>query len=188
MLASRQANFNSMAYHSVLSILIDNCGQFLLRQLKLSTTIAENGTSTSPTHGPAIPSRSRQEARGKRLELGITQSEAARQIGVSRQAFNQYISRKATPQAATLARACKKWGLTLEAEGMKLGAGSFGPVQANTDASQQLQLTGLFDEPQICLNENLIVRVEKSASALLQVTIRMRKAEPPRSRRARRAG
>jgi transcriptional regulator with XRE-family HTH domain len=112
-----------------------------------------------------------------RLSRRLNQSEAARELGITRQAFSQYLLRKATPQAEILARACAKWTLKLRYRDRDFTGGAFGvePAAELEPHQDGLQLA-LFDEPQRFENDQLEVVLERAQKTTLQVTIRMKKA------------
>ena len=56
---------------------------------------------------------------------GISMSEAASQLNVSRQSLHRYLSQKATPRSNVLYLACKKWGLEIDVNGISFPAGAF---------------------------------------------------------------
>lgn len=103
-----------------------------------------------------------------------TQTEAARALNITPQAFSQYLLEKATPQAEILARACAQWDLTLKYRTAEFGRGAFGVHETRTEPDV-LQLD-LFTEPLIFQNRHMVVSVERSRRAALQITIRMKKA------------
>ena len=111
-----------------------------------------------------------------------TQSAAARELGVTRAAFSQYLLLKSTPQAEILARAMTKWGIKLRYRDKEFAVGAFGRTEAVAPPRRQdsigLQME-LFDEPQRFENDHLVVTLQRSEKATLQVTIRMKKASGP---------
>lgn len=117
---------------------------------------------------------------------GITVKHAAERLGVSRQAFHQYLSGKATPYPETLARAMDLWDIRPSYRGEIIAKGALGYPLGRSEASPaQLSLETLFDVPQECHNENLTVTLQRSRGSMLQVTIRMKKANSEGSRRTR---
>ena len=54
-----------------------------------------------------------------------TQTQAARDLNITRQAFSQYLLEKTTPQAEILARACARWDLTLKYRTAEFKRGAF---------------------------------------------------------------
>jgi transcriptional regulator with XRE-family HTH domain len=108
---------------------------------------------------------------------GLSQTEAAHQLGITRQAFSQYVLEKSTPQGTILARACAKWGIVLRFRDTEFSAGAFGAQETKT-GPEVLQMD-LFREPQVFENRHLVVTLERSKKATLQVTIRMKQASLP---------
>jgi transcriptional regulator with XRE-family HTH domain len=103
-----------------------------------------------------------------------TQTEAARELDITRQAFSQYLRKKTTPQAEILARACARWNLTLKYRTATFKRGAFGVNEVKTELDV-LQLD-LFREPQVFENADLVVSVERAQRSALQITIKMKKA------------
>lgn len=111
---------------------------------------------------------------------------AADALGVSRQAFYQYLSASATPHPETIARAMDLWNIEPSYKGEKIARGALGDREPNAEPSPtQLSLVNLFDVPQECHNENLIVTVQSSRNSTLHVTIKMKKADGPAAHRMR---
>lgn len=111
----------------------------------------------------------------------LSVKDAAAALGVSRQAFHQYLSAKATPHPETIARAMDLWNLELSYKGEKIARGALGrdtPAERELQPAQ-LSLLSLFDVPQECHNDNLVITVQASRESTLHVTIKMKKAEIP---------
>lgn len=105
---------------------------------------------------------------------GLNQTEAAKELNITRQAFSQYLLEKTTPQGEILARACAKWDITLRYRDADFTRGAFGAHETKAEA-EVLQMD-LFREAQVFENTHLIVKIERSQKATLQVTIKMKKA------------
>lgn len=122
---------------------------------------------------------------------GLSQTQAAEELDVTRAAFHQYVKGKATPQAAILARACIRWNLKLRYRDQEFGAQAFSAETASPEKLQHaesgLQLA-LFDEPQRFENDHLVVVLKRSHASTLQVTIHMKKADMSPSEKVRRVG
>ena len=116
---------------------------------------------------------------------GMNQTEAARELSITKQALSQYLREKATPQGDILARACAKWGITLRYRDTEFTRGAFGSAEARA-ASDMLQLD-LFREPQVFENQHLVLTVARSQKLTLQVTIKMKQALPARTRSLRKS-
>jgi transcriptional regulator with XRE-family HTH domain len=120
----------------------------------------------------------------------LNQAAAARELNVTRQALSQYLLEKTTPQGEILARACAKWGIRLLYRTAEFGRGAFAPEEGKS--RPEVFQMDLFREPQVFENANLVVTLERSQRATLQVTIRMKKADstpegPATARTARQA-
>jgi transcriptional regulator with XRE-family HTH domain len=113
-----------------------------------------------------------------RKDRGLNQTEAARELGVTRQAFSQYILRKTTPQSEILARACTRWNLKLRYRGHEFGAPAFAQTRKQAERTDSFQL-GLFDRPQRVENDQLVVILERADRGTLQVTIKMKMKKAP---------
>jgi transcriptional regulator with XRE-family HTH domain len=108
---------------------------------------------------------------------------AATALGVSRQAFHQYLSARATPHPETIARAMDLWHIEPTYKGEKIARGALGEDKRHDSRPTQLSFMNLFDVPQACENENLVVTVQSSRDSVLHVTIKMKKADGPRPHR-----
>jgi len=103
---------------------------------------------------------------------GLNQTQAARELSITKQALSQYLREKVTPQGDILARACAKWGITLRYRDTEFTRGAFGSAEARAP-SDVLQLD-LFREPQVFENQHFVLTVARSHKSTLQVTIRMK--------------
>lgn len=113
----------------------------------------------------------------------LTRSQAAYELGVTRQAFHKYVRGESTPQAAVLARACTLWDLRLNYAGAEFGKGAFAAPESKAAADPELLQMNLFDRPQIFENDQLIVVLERAHKSILQVTIKMKRASLPQKPR-----
>jgi len=105
---------------------------------------------------------------------GLNQTQAARELSITKQALSQYLREKVTPQGDILARACAKWGITLRYRDTEFTRGAFGSAEARAP-SDVLQLD-LFREPQVFENQHFVLTVARSHKSTLQVTIKMKQA------------
>jgi len=105
---------------------------------------------------------------------GLNQTEAAKELSITKQALSQYLREKVTPQGDILARACAKWGMTLRYRDTEFTQGAFGSVEARA-TSDVLQLD-LFREPQVFENQHFVLTLARSHKSTLQVTIKMKQA------------
>jgi transcriptional regulator with XRE-family HTH domain len=111
-----------------------------------------------------------------RKDRDLNQSAAARALGITRQAFSQYLLRKATPQATVLARACTIWNLKLRYRGQEFTNAAFAKVDAAPSVDASAFQIELFDRPQHIENNRFLVILERAARSTLQVTIKMKKS------------
>ena len=113
----------------------------------------------------------------------LNQTEAARELAITKQALSQYLREKSTPQSEILARACAKWAITVRYRDTEFKLGALGAVRTRTNP-EALQLD-LFREPQVFENAHMVVSVARSHRSTLQVTIKMKQGTvPPPSRLA----
>src|SRR5262245_45929608 len=89
---------------------------------------------------------------------GISEAAAARQLGITPQAFNQYIKGKATPKAHILARACTIWGMRFSYKDREFSGDAFDAADLKQDAQRPVQLS-LFADPQELHSRNLNLKV-----------------------------
>jgi len=127
-------------------------------------------------HDPVFRAEVARRIRAKVRELrrqGISEAGAARQLGVSPQAFNQYMKGLATPKSHVLARACTLWGLKFSYKTTDFGAEAFTAPEAARDERKSAQLS-LFDDPQELNNQNLKLKVQAGKSTTLNVSLEIR--------------
>ncbi len=110
--------------------------------------------------------------RAAMAERRLNQTDAARELAITKQALSQYLREKSTPQGDILARACAKWGITVRYRDTEFQLGALGAVRTRT-TPEALQLD-LFREPQVLENEHIVVSVARSQRSTLQVTIKMK--------------
>jgi transcriptional regulator with XRE-family HTH domain len=110
----------------------------------------------------------------------LNQTEAASELGVTKQALSQYLRERSTPQGEILARICAKWGLAVRYRNTDFRSGALETIPSRA-APEVLQLD-LFREPQIFENAHLLVSVARAPRSTLHVTIKMKQASerPPR--------
>jgi transcriptional regulator with XRE-family HTH domain len=127
-------------------------------------------------HNPGFRAEVSRRLRAKVKELrkdGLSEAAAARQLGVSPQAFNRYMKGLATPRPDTLARACCIWNMRFSYKDVELSAEAFGAPPSKQDLRRPLQLA-LFEEPQELNNRNLNVKVSAGKADTLNVAIEIR--------------
>jgi len=139
-----------------------------------SITIADVGRRRISDADRTFRTEVARRFRSAMQKRGLNQTEAARELGVTKQALSQYLREKTTPQGEILARACAHWGITLRYRDAQFTHGAFGSAEAPA-ASDMLQLD-LFSEPQVFENQHLVLTLARSRKSTLQVTIRMKQA------------
>src|SRR5713226_2662068 len=86
----------------------------------------------------------RQEIRSKLLHIisqGLTRTEVASRLGVTRQALSLYLTGRSTPSAHVLMNACRAFGLVIHYEGLEFGMTAF---DSKSRRATPLQIS-LFD-------------------------------------------
>jgi len=130
-------------------------------------------------HDPVFRAEVTKRIRAKVNELrkkGLSEADAARQLGVSPQAFNRYIHGLATPKAHILARACTMWDLRFSYKGKEFASDAFdAAVEGQQDGQKPVQLS-LFAEPQELHNRNLKLKVEAGKATSLNVSLEIKLA------------
>jgi transcriptional regulator with XRE-family HTH domain len=127
-------------------------------------------------HDPVFRAEVTKRLRAKMRELrkeGLSEAAAARRLGVTPQAFNQYMQGLATPKAHILARACTLWGLRFTFKSEEFGAEAFNAPAPTDDEVKPAQLS-LFAEPQELHNRNLRLKVQAGKSTSLNVSLEIR--------------
>jgi transcriptional regulator with XRE-family HTH domain len=131
---------------------------------------------TKPRHDPAFRAEVSQRLRNKMKDFrkkGISEAAAARQLGVTPQAFNQYLKGRSTPKAHILARACTMWGLRVDYKGKEFTSDAF-VVSAEKQETQYPVQLSLFSEPQELHNQNLNLKVSAGKANVLNVSLQIR--------------
>ena len=104
---------------------------------------------------------------------GVSEAAAARLLGVTPQAFNQYIRGLATPRAHILARACTMWGMRFSYKNKEFSGDAFDTPELKQDERKPVQLS-LFTDPQELHNRNLNLKVSAGKSDTLNVSLEIR--------------
>ena len=102
----------------------------------------------------------------------LNQTEAAKELAITKQALSQYLREKSTPQGEILARACARWGISVRYRDTEFRLGALRAVRTRT-VPEALQLD-LFREPQVLENAHIVVSVARAHRSTLQVTIKMK--------------
>jgi transcriptional regulator with XRE-family HTH domain len=105
----------------------------------------------------------------------ITLLQAARDLGVSRQALHAYLRGGATPRGEVLRRACKLWGLTLNYKGLAFGSGSFGSRRRAHTRAVQLELP-LRDALENLGTDDLDVKLLRADAGSIELQVRIKLA------------
>jgi transcriptional regulator with XRE-family HTH domain len=72
---------------------------------------------------------------------GITKSEAARVLGISRETLYKYLNAHHAPKSAVLRKACSAWGITLSYRGLEFDSSAFAqPAKLSVNKEKQLSL------------------------------------------------
>jgi len=90
---------------------------------------------------------------------GLTQDQAAQQIGISRTAFIQYLNGSITPKSHVLLRACKEWGIRIQYDNVEFGIGTTN--NGHHGAKEAHGQLSLFDAIDALNDEQIEVHVHK---------------------------
>jgi transcriptional regulator with XRE-family HTH domain len=101
---------------------------------------------------------------------GLTKTQAALSLGISRQMLHQYLTGKALPNSATLSRACHAWGISLSYKGLEFDQRAFRPLGAHPLREVPVQLS-LFDALDSLRDGNLDVKVLRKSKAGLELRV-----------------
>jgi len=104
---------------------------------------------------------------------GLTIPQAAKRLGVTRQALWLYLSEKSMPGGKVLERACRLWDLTLTVNGFRFTKESFGPQRPKQPREVQLDLFRAFAEIRPGQIETKLVRV---SSSLFELRVKIKAA------------
>lgn len=112
-------------------------------------------------------------------ELNLTVTGAAAALGVSRQSFHQYLAALTTPNPEIIVKAIDLWGIKPVYKGQEISRGGLGTAGGRKESptATQLSLVDLFDVPQECHNDNLVIVLKRTRDSSLQVTIKMKKLD-----------
>jgi transcriptional regulator with XRE-family HTH domain len=103
----------------------------------------------------------------------LTISEAAKLLGVTRQALWLYVNEKAMPGGRVLERACRKLDLSLTVNGFLITKEAFGPAIAKTAPSEQYELFRAFAE---ITPDQIETKLVRSSKDLFELRVRIKKA------------
>ncbi len=99
-----------------------------------------------PRHDPDFRKEVAKCFREALEERNLSVAAAAKQLGVTRQAFHKYLNGKMTPNGHVLARAVTQWDLKINYKNQPFGRGAFQGGEAEQPKSSPEQLH-LFSEP-----------------------------------------
>jgi transcriptional regulator with XRE-family HTH domain len=112
---------------------------------------------------------------GKQMKKrNLNQTEAAKELGITKQALSQYLLEKVTPQAEILAHICAKWDVTIPYKGKEFGRKAF-RVEERLEKPEIAQMD-LFKEPQRVENDRVVVILSRSKQATLEISIQLKEA------------
>jgi transcriptional regulator with XRE-family HTH domain len=118
-----------------------------------------------------IADRFRQAIRSRNL----TNTEAARILGVERQTLWLYLKGKSTPGGQVLKKACEAWGITINHKGVEFGAGAFGGErQAEPPTPRQMTL---LEALELLRGAHLDTQVVGKKGAYFELRIRIHSPE-----------
>jgi len=105
---------------------------------------------------------------------GLKRVQAAKELGISRQALHQYLAGRSTPRGEVLARAVAKWDIELEYRGGKFAAAAF-QVRSAGATPEAVQM-GLFEALQRLEDGNLAVKISSKRQGVLELKLQVRLA------------
>ena len=104
----------------------------------------------------------------------IKQKEAARQIGISPSRFSLYMKKRVTPSAFVLLKACKKWNLRIQHDGVEFRAKNPPKKQKSTrQMPEQLSLP-LVSALKELGDESLDIRINKKGPDRLELSLEIK--------------
>ncbi|MEX2300629.1 MAG: hypothetical protein WD733_06815 [Bryobacterales bacterium] len=104
----------------------------------------------------------------------MNETQAAQELGVSKQAFNKYVRGLATPKAHVLARAVVLWKIKVKYRNYEFSDGAFQTtLQLSPEPPFQHEL---FRDPQVVENDRISVRIESKGGDDLDITIRLKQS------------
>ena len=96
--------------------------------------------------------------------------DAAKELGIKRQAFYQYLKGTTTPRPEVLIKMIKKWDLNLEYRGLTITKESF-PTITIPQAEKNIQLK-FYEKPMEVKAGNLLVRISSKDKKTISVEIK----------------
>lgn len=106
----------------------------------------------------------------------LTQAAIARQLGVKRQAVNQWLHGQTAPSSHILAKAMQLWGLRISVDGHEFDQESFGLRESHVSRKPiQLTLHDLFTRPaEIEIpGGKLILRVAGKEAKSIEISVKL---------------
>lgn len=110
----------------------------------------------------------------------LTNSEAAKALGIERQTLWLYLKGKATPGGEVLKKACEAWGITISRKGVEFSAGAFGGQQQ--PAQPEPKQMDLLQALELLRGAHLETQVVGKSGQYFELRIRIRSSEEVPSR------
>ena len=102
----------------------------------------------------------------------INQSQAAKQIGITRAAVSRYMATSATPSAFVFLKACKRWNLRVVHDGVEFGARNLSKKQqSRRESPEQLPLFSALKE---LGDDSLGIRINKKGPDRLDLSLEIK--------------
>lgn len=102
----------------------------------------------------------------------VSVAQAARDLGVSRQAVYGFKSGDFCPSLAVIQRACRAWGMEFSVNGMKISEQSFKPEQKPAPSPAEAQLT-FFDLWTQLQDQRMTVVRARRIDGAVEMTLRI---------------
>ncbi len=107
-------------------------------------------------------------------EKGWSQTEAAKRLGISKQAFSKYLDERAptTPSSPVLLRAIKQLGIALTYRDWDVPQGAF--IQPSGPQEPEAVQLRLFEAPKVLANGTILMKIGSKRAVIPEVTIEIR--------------
>jgi transcriptional regulator with XRE-family HTH domain len=113
-------------------------------------------------------------------ERNLSNTEAAKTLGIKRQTLWLYLREKATPGGDILKKACEAWGITISRKGVEFAAGAFGGLQQ--PAQMEAKQLSLLEALELLRGAQLDTQVVGKTGNYFELRIRIRSSEEVPSR------
>ena len=108
-------------------------------------------------------------------ERHLSKTEAAKNLGITRQTLWLYLNAKATPGGDVLKKACKSWEITISRKGAEFSAGAFGPERE--PAPKRPKQLDLFKALEILREAKFETELVARSNQYFEIRIRIQSSE-----------